>query len=258
MKEIRLDIANSDGTNSVTYREDKIYALKTRRKLFDGAPTVGNCVSGELEAVLDIATNAIPRNAKITPYVRDTGGMWKKKSEFFIFSRNEDKATGALHILAYDAIYKSETGFVQSGNIGSWPRTDKVVMREIASRTGATINSATLTAMNKAYSVQFPGITIEGTGSTQYKTDGTTTMREVAGRIASMYAGNWIIDNNGQWRLVILGDLPVETNLLIDENADYIKLGNDRILIVTGLAEPHRMVVENGDTLTIGGDSILV
>lgn len=231
MKQVRLDIANSNGTSSVTYREDKIYSMSTHRKLFDGAPTVGNCVSGELDAVLDIATDAIPRNAKLTPYVSDDGVTWKKKSEFFVFSRAEDKATRALHILAYDAIYKSETPFVQPGNIGNWPRTDITVMQEIATRTGTTICDDTVTAMNKAYQVQFPGITIEGESATEYKTDGTTTMREVAGRIASMYAGNWIIDNDGKWRLVVLGDIPQETHYLVTEHGDVIVMGGVRLLV---------------------------
>ena len=230
MKEVRLDIANSDGTNSVTYREPNIFSMSTHRKLWDGEPSVGNCVSGELDALLWIDTSLIPRNAKLTPYVRTDGGAWVKKSEFFVFSRSENNEMGSLRIVANDAIYKSESPFVQSGNIGNWPRTDISVMQEIATRTGTTICADTVSLMNKGYQVQFPGITLQGT-TTTYKSDGTTTMREVAGRIASMYAGNWIIDNNGEWRLVVLGDIPAETYYLVTEYGNAITFGGVRILV---------------------------
>ena len=83
-------------------------------------------------------------------------------------------------------------------------------------------------------------------------------MREVLGFVGAMYAGNWVTNDYGQLRLLMLGDIPEETTLLIDENGDYIKLGNDRIYLVFGLEEPHRLVTEDGGGLLIGGDRILV
>lgn len=229
-KEVRLDIANSDGTNGVTYREANIFSMSTHRRLWDGEPSVGNCVSGELEASLWLDSSLVPRNAKLTPYIRD-GGSWVKKGEFFVFSRREDKERGVLKITANDAIYKAEVPFVQPGNIGTWPKTDIAVMREIATRTGTTIHADSIAAINRKYEIPFPGIEIEGTGGTDYKSDGTTTMREVAGRIAAMYAGNWIIDNSGKWRLVMLSDIPPETHYLVEEHGDVILIGGVRILV---------------------------
>ena len=127
------------------------------------------------------------------------------------------------------------------------------MVEEIAERIGAKsvngsrIDPRTVALMTNGYQVQYPGY-----GESAY------TMRECLGFIGAMYAGNWVTNDLGQLRLVALGDIPPETNLLIDENADYIKLGNDRILLVVGQEEPHRLVVEDGYELTIGGDTLLV
>lgn len=224
MKYVKLNIAGTD------YGAAYIVSMRTHRAVFEDNPSVGNCISGELEAKLLVGNVAIPRNAKVVPYVKEDDGAWKKKSEFFIYSRGTDYESGVLTITAYDAIFKAEAPFVEPGQIGMWPRTDKAVMQEIASRTGTTINSDSLAYMDKGYQVQFPGITVEGDSGTEYEVDGTT-MREIAGYVASMYAGNWIIDDAGQWRLIVLGDVPPITNYLIEEHGDVILIGGVRILV---------------------------
>ena len=224
-KEIRLDIATGQ------YREDRIWSLETHRKIWDGLPSVGNCVSGELICTVDVPSANIPRNAKVIPYLRNAGAStWKKKSEFFVFSRSEDQSTGLVTLICYDAIFKAEDSFTQPGNQGTWPKTDKQVMQIIAQRTGASINADTLTMMNKGYQIPYPGIVME---DSTLKPDGKNalTMREVAGRIAAMYAGNWIINNDGEWQLVVLGDIPVDQNLLITEDGYNIVIGGVRILV---------------------------
>lgn len=224
MKHVRLNIAGT------IYSEQQIVMLRTHRALFDDEPTVGNCFIGELEATLRISGVSLPRNAKVIPYVRENNGSWVKKSEFFIYTRSTDYQSGVLSISAYDAIYKAEVPFVTPGEIGLWPRTDVAVMQEIASRTGTSINSNSISVMNKGYLVQFPGIVIEGESGDEYEVDGTT-MREMAGYVASMYGGNWIIDNNGEWRLILLGDVPVITNYLVEEHGAAIVIGGVRILV---------------------------
>ena len=225
MKEIRLDIAGT------TYREDAIVSLNTHRELFVGySKTVGNCVFGELNATLTVPSADIPRNAEIKPYVRDTNGVWVQKSTYFVFSREVDKTTGWVSLTAYDAIFRAETSFTQSGDQGTWPRTDINVMQEIAQRTGATISSDSVAKMTNSYAVQYPGITLS---DNTLKPDGrgALTMRDVAGRIASMYGGNWIIDNNGQWCLVCIGDIPADADYLVTEDSDIIVMGGVRILV---------------------------
>ena len=335
MKEVRLDIANSNGTNSATYREPYIFSMSSQRKLWDGEPSIGNCASGVLECVLRIDSSDLPKNAQLTPYVKtsgnalyemssrfniqpsfveivsgdqyyvqfsdgqywswkfpeappstiiiehvqsanaeieivgDTGTIqftkfsttvnsifyekvalskgqnglkwfdgsqftttvtrtggtatdWQQKSQFYVFSREIDHATGALHITAYDAIYRAEQDYyTRSGEQGNWPKTALACMQEIASRTSATICSDSLALLtNTPYYIQYPGYG-----------DGALTMRQVAGDIAKRYAGNWIIDNNGEWRLIRLNDMPPSTHYLITEHGNPITFAGVRILV---------------------------
>lgn len=245
MKNVKLNVAGTD------YDESYLFSLHTHRQLFDGEPTVGNCVSGELTATVRIPNANIPKNAKLTPYIKKDN-TWVKKSEFFVYSRKIDKETGWIELTAYDAIFKAEEQFATGGGQSGWPKKDVVVMQSIAQRTGTTICTETLTLLNSPtgrYNIPFPGIVLDNTN----KPDGATTMREVAGRIAAMYAGNWIIDNNGKWRLVVLGDIPAETNLLIDENADYIKFGNDRISLEPRPIDTPLLMANGREALLIGG-----
>ena len=230
MKYIKLVISNPDGTAPITYREGEFYSLATTRRIFQNAPSVGNCCCGELVAVLNIPSSAIPKNAKIVPYVSEDESTWTKKSEFFVFQRGEDHATGSLTVYAYDAIFKAEESFTKPGDQGQWPRTDLAVMQEISQRTATAINAASLAALNKAYEVQYPGMILEN-GTLKPDGKGALTMREVAGRIAAMYGGNWIINNAGEWQLIKLGDIPADTNYLVTEDGDAITLGGVRILV---------------------------
>lgn len=226
MKEIRLDIAGT------TYRENAIVGNpSTHRRVFENTTSpVGNCICGELTATLKIPSSDIPRNAEIIPYTRDEGGSWVQKSAFYVFSRSVDKETGHVTLTAYDAIYRAGVSFTQSGDQGTWPRTDLAVMQEIAQRTNTTINADTLAKMDKAYPVPYPGIILSD-GTLTPDGRGALTMRDVAGRIAAFYGGNWYIDNSGQWRLWILGDLPADADYLVTENAEVIVMGGVRILV---------------------------
>ena len=56
-------------------------------------------------------------------------------------------------------------------------------------------------------------------------------MREVLSQIAAMYAGNWIMNYDGQLLLVAVNGIPPETNYLIDSQYDAITFGGDRILV---------------------------
>lgn len=231
-KEIRLDIAGT------TYREDFIYVKPvTRRRVMGDTPEVGKCYMGELTVTLTIPSSSIPRNAEIKPYIRDSNGTWKQKSVFNVFSRSVDRVTGYVTLNAYDAIFKAEQSFTQPGNQGQWPRDDKVVMQEIATRTNTTICSNSLalmdainTATGSYYKVQYPGIKTSD-GTLKPDGQGALTMRDVAGRIAGFYGGNWYIDDNGQWRLWQFGVVPADADYLVTEDPAIIVMGGVRILV---------------------------
>lgn len=230
-KEIRLDI------NNVTYRENVILSLSTSRRILNDSPEIGKCFMGELSVILTLPSASIPRNAEIKPYIREANGSWVQKSAFNVFSRSVDKVTGYVTLTAYDAIFRTEQSFTQPGNQGQWPRNDKTVMQEIATRTSTTISSdalalmdAVYTATGSFYQVQYPGIKLSD-GTLKPDGQGALTMRDVAGRIAGFYGGNWYIDNNGQWRLWQLGVLPADADYLVTEDPAIIVMGGVRILV---------------------------
>lgn len=193
---------------------------------------------------------------------------WLPKGVYFIDTREYDKESGVLYLSGMDAMLKGEQDYMTSGAQGTWPAVDINILCDIADRlelgddqftavssptgnpknqgwyyksgnnyyltsntsvvSGTTyykrsntgIDSRTLPLINKAYKVQYPGY-----GEEAY------TVREVLGYIGAFYAGNWIINDSGQLRLLVLGDIPAETYYLITEDGGRITLGGDRLVM---------------------------
>lgn len=265
----RLDIYRqlSSTPSVLTFRTDGdgLIAMSSSRALFSGEPSVGGCYCGELKVDIYPYANGravspngrydyaasfsiIPRNAKLVPYLSDDDGQtWVKKSEFYVFKREVDPDTGVISIQAYDTIYNSERSFIQLGFQDHWPQTARNVMMEIARRTNSSVYTPSLTLMDAyEYDIPFPGVevTIKGNPFDEDAMDAANwetvkvndepnslTMRELAGRIAAMYGGNWVINDNGEWELLLLGDIPAETHYLVTEYGEAILIGGDRILV---------------------------
>lgn len=194
---------------------------------------------------------------------------WLPKGVYYIDTREYDKETGILYLSGMDAMLKGEQDYMQYGDQGYWPRTDIAILYEISSRLGLDsytyepwvpyegehiagyyyelidgeyvltedeyavpgktyykaisepgIDPRTLDIITNNYSIGYPGI-----GEEAY------TVREVLGYIGSMYAGNWIINDQGLLQLIVLGDIPSETFYLINEDGDRITLGGDRLVM---------------------------
>ena len=94
--------------------------------------------------------------------------------------------------------------------------TDIQMVEEIAYQMGISVDSRTTTLMTAAYAIPFPA---------------GYTYREILGFIASMYAGCFIITEEGKLRLVAIYELPPVTNYLIDSAGNWITFGGDRILV---------------------------
>ena len=194
---------------------------------------------------------------------------WLPKGVYWIDTREYDRESGVLYLSGMDAMLKSEQDYMTSGAQGTWPAVDINILCDIADRlelgddeftavtsptgnpknqgwyyksgnnyyltsntsvvSGTTyykrsntgIDSRTLSLIDKAYKVQYPGY-----GEDAY------TVREVLGFIGAFYAGNWIINDSGQLRLLVLNDIPAETFYLITENGDKITLGGDRLIMI--------------------------
>lgn len=216
--------------NGVSYSQDKIFSISIEHRMFtESQPTVGGCLSAELTAALFAPSSAIPRMARVRPYVRVTNGTqtseWVPQGIYYIDTRettNNDDDLPILTLHCYDAMLKSEADYPSSTH--SWPYSDINVVKEIACAMGlqssisstAGIDSRTIALMNKGYTLGLP---------VGY------SMREVLSQIAAMYAGNWVMSYDGKLLLIPINALPQETNYLIDSQYDAITFGGDRILV---------------------------
>lgn len=193
--------------------------------LFVGSkPSVGGCVSRQIDIMIK-PKGTIPRMAEIKLETRlvlkdfVTGEItstseWLPKGTFYIDTRQTDKVSGALIIHGYDAMLKAEQPFLTDTTEDDWPKPMDEVVEEIAERMGVTVDSRTVVShtLQAGYPLEY-------------------TMREVLGFIASAHAGNWIITDAGELRLVGLADIPPETFYLVTEDGDAILFGDTRILI---------------------------
>lgn len=193
--------------------------------LFVGSkPSVGGCVSRQIDIMIK-PKGTIPRMAEIKLETRlvlkdfVTGEItstseWLPKGTFYIDTRQTDKVSGALIIHGYDAMLKAEQPFLTDTTEDDWPKPMDEVVAEIAQRMGVTVDSRTVVShtLQAGYPLGY-------------------TMREVLGFIASAHAGNWIITDAGELRLVGLADIPPETFYLVTEDGDAILFGDTRILI---------------------------
>lgn len=199
-----------------------------------------------------------------------TTSEWLPRGVYWIDTRQYDKETGILSLTGYDAMLKGEQDYLTTGNQGSWPLVDRNVVCDIASKMGlagnkfviiddppsganpkyrgwyykngsyyylskdtsvqsgttyyqktnAGIDTRTMALFTRYYKVGYPGVG-----------EGAYTVREVLGYIGSMYAGNWVINEQGQLRLIVLGDIPAETNYLITEHDAKILIGGNRLVM---------------------------
>ena len=207
-----------------------VWSAKTSTSLFEKLQA-GNCSVRKLDLELfPDESVTIPRAAEIKLYARlaildgnnqpTTVTGYIPKGTFYIDTREVEKSSGMLSIEAYDAMRKTEVSFAQSGNQGVFPMTDINAINEICQRIGVTLDPRTAAVMTRGYQIQYTGYG-----------EGAYTMREVMGFIGAMYAGNWIINDLGYAQMIVLGDIPEETNYLVDENGSAITIGGVKILV---------------------------
>ena len=206
--------------NVGTFGENQLFSVVTSHAMFSNTPAVGMAVAGEIEVKMLYPSTEIPTMACLRPYVRACNATqqseWLPQGVFFIDTRErtrDDTGLSFLTIHGYDAMLKAEQMY--NGRI-TGTSTDIQMVTEIAYQMGVSVDSRTNTLMTAAYSIPLP---------TGY------TYREVLGYIASMYAGCFIITDEGKLRLVTLYELPPETNYLIDNAGNWITFGGDRILV---------------------------
>lgn len=206
--------------NVGTFTETQLFEVKTSHAMFSDTPRVGMAVAGEIDVKMLYPSVSIPTMACLRPYVRVCNATqqseWLPQGVFYIDTRErtrDDTGLSFLTIHGYDAMLKAEQMY--NGRITA-TSTDIQMVNEIAYQMGIAVDPRTTALMTAAYSIPLP---------TGY------TYRAVLGYIASMYAGCFIITDEGKLRLVTLYELPPETNYLIDSTGNWITFGGDRILV---------------------------
>lgn len=206
IQEVRVVIAG------VQYTENDIVSLSTYGGMFDQF-SVGNCAARQIDLTV-FPKEQIPYMADMQVSVRliagDLVSEWIPKGTFYIDTRSEDKYTGALQIHGYDAMLKAEQ--LWNGTVGT---RQTAAASNIASRIGVTLDSRT--NLNTSYTVA--------------SDENGYTMREILSLIAKCNAGNWIITDMNTLLLIRLGDIPPETNLLVDDSGNHLLFGEVRILL---------------------------
>lgn len=204
------------------YGENVLIRMDTALRVFSkDQPSVGNCVSAEIDVAMLRPDEAIPRQALLVPQIRITDGSryseWISKGVFYLDTRSlsgEGTAMETLALHGYDSMLKTEQDYPSSTL--DWPARDIDVVIEIARYLKVGIDERTIEIMNKGYEVQLPS---------------DLTCRETLGYIAAMYGGSFIMNDLGALRLVSLKIENPETSYLITENYDAILFGGDRIIV---------------------------
>lgn len=263
--EVRLIIDNVG-----TYTESHLISISTNLAMFSGVPQIGKAISGEIKIQMLMPSETIPTMARLRPEVRvrglasvsdsvtitdekisstyfsyssnkitvDSGAdatvsgeilsfpvtrtvvsqsEWLPQGVFFIDTRETTQNNNGLPVLSihgYDAMLKTEQ--IYSSNAAVGDDYDTAYVAAIASAIGVSVDDRTWQIMGTGTMIPFPA---------------SYSMREILGYIAATYVGCFVMTDEGKLRLVALPDLPVETNLLIDEIGDVLVFGEDAILI---------------------------
>ena len=198
-------------------RQDSLVTLKTSHGIFaEDEPSIGGCIAGEIDAEFLTPDFEIPRMARIQPMVRicneEYQSEWLCKGLFYIDTREpgqDEPRTMRIH--GYDSMLKAEQIFPSTSSL-SWPAKDADVVRLIASKIGVEVDARTWDIIDPAggYNISLPV---------------SYSMREVLGYIGVLYAGNWIISDDNELRLIGLAGIPKQTCLILANPSQVLTFG---------------------------------
>ena len=211
--------------NVGTFDETQLFALSTNHAMFTQTVKIGLAVAGEIEVKMHYPSVQIPTMACLRPYVRVCNATqqseWIPQGVYYIDTRErtkDDTGLSFLTIHGYDAMLKAEQMWTDRGTL-DWEYgtvSDWAIVDDIATIMDVQVDPRTYSIMTKWYEIPMPI---------------SYTLREILSYIASMYAGCFIITDEGKLRLVAINELPPETNYLIDNVGNWITFGGDRILV---------------------------
>lgn len=205
----------------VRYEMSEIF----NRRIYGGvyeAPTVGTCASRTLELSV-MPKEDIPRGAEIVISARlrsgDEVSEWMKQGVFYISLRPRDKRTGRINITAYDAMRKANTVWLNNSYAEvNWPMKESEAAADIANRMGVELDERTV--LDDVFPIGYP-----------VDENGDLTMWSILEGIGVSNGGSWIISEEEKLRLLRYGDIPEETNFLVDERGRVILIGGVAIRV---------------------------
>ena len=213
-------LVGSSGPDS-GFDESVLISVKTALRMFSkDTPSIGDCVSSEIDVSLLQPAAHIPRQARLVPYVRLTDGArsseWLQQGVYFIDTRASSGSDSVkkMSLHGYDAMLKEEADYPPSSL--QWPARDIDVVREISEAMGVAVDARTVAIMTRGYRIEYPG---------------DYSQRETLGYIASLYAGCFVMSDLGELRLVQLAGIPPETRYLVTGNGQAITFGGVRIRV---------------------------
>lgn len=217
--DIAIRVASSGGDGG--FPDDMLFSIKTTRRIFsEDKPAVGCVTAGEIYVEMLMPLGDIPPMAILSPYIRLVSGEdgrvseWIQKGVFYIDERSNTENSDNLNVLrihGYDSMLKTGADYVPSPDM-AFPARDIDIVYDIAKQIGVRVDQRYIGLINKGYLIQYP---------TGY------SMREMLGFIGNAYAGNWLINDNGELMFVALNGLPKETSILTDENGFRLLWGED-------------------------------
>ena len=217
-------ITDTNGIEQCVTHRELTAPIEITEGCFDNMFGIGNAVAAEISVQMLVPKNWTPaRMAQMRPQVRITNGVltseWLNKGVFFIDTRERTKnaySEDVMNIHGYDKMLMAEQMYP---GVNWSTKADYLVLQEICENIeGWSLNSETL-----AY--------IQSLTSYSVKTPYNFTYREVLQSIAAMRAGNFVMDENGELKLIPLTCAPTETYYLITPQGNYITIGGNRIVL---------------------------
>lgn len=196
--------------------------MATMQAVFsEESPSVGACISSEIDVKMLKPLGEIPEMARIVPYVRLTDGFrhseWIQKGVYYIDTRSkieDGSSIEKIQIHGFDDMLKAEQDYPSSTL--AWPARDIDVVREIAASLGVSVDARTIPIINRGYRINYPA---------------GYSCRDTLGYIAAMYAGCFVMSDLGELRLITIHGIPKETRYLVESTGSVITFGGVRILV---------------------------
>lgn len=204
------------------YDETLLMSMETDSRVFsEDTPSVGDCISSQIDVEMLKPFGEIPTRARMVPYIRLTDGVryseWIQKGVFYIDTRTKKEDGSDIErivIRGYDDMLKAEQDYPSSTL--SWPARDIEVVQEIAAFLGVSVDARTIPIINRGYLINYPA---------------GYSCRDTLGYIAAMYAGSFVMTDLGELRLITIHGIPKESRYLIEPAGFAITFGGDRILV---------------------------